>query len=86
MTTDTLQCAKCGSDRMVPRVRVMDRGQYSADAGELTVVAYGRPDALVFKKPHKNSLWAKVCGACGFTELYVEDPGEIYAVYEASRQ
>lgn len=85
MTNDQ-PCAKCGSDRMVPRVRVMDRGHYSSDSGELSLVIYERPEARVFKKPHKGSLWARVCGSCGFTELYVDDPRDLYALYEASRE
>jgi hypothetical protein len=56
----------------------MDRGHYSGDAGDLTAVTYESPDALFFKGAHKGSLYAKVCGACGYAELYVENHRELY--------
>jgi hypothetical protein len=34
------------------------------------VAVYAQPDAWVFKGQVTGDLWACVCGACGFTELY----------------
>src|SRR4030095_141567 len=39
-SSQTLTCPKCSSMKIVPRVRIMDRGHYSTDAGDLTVVFY----------------------------------------------
>ena len=30
---NSLRCAKCGSAKLIPRARVIDRGDYSADVG-----------------------------------------------------
>ncbi|MBS1830171.1 MAG: hypothetical protein JST93_33025 [Acidobacteria bacterium] len=78
------QCFKCKSEKIIPQVRVMDRGHYSGDAGDLSVVSYEDPDALVFKGAKRSSLYARICGECGYAELYVENPRELYARYEGS--
>lgn len=67
-------CAKCGSAAVVRGVRVMDRGHGSADAGDLSLAAYGNPRAWVFKDKVTTPLSACVCAACGYTELYAADP------------
>jgi hypothetical protein len=59
----------------------MDRGHYSGDAGNLTAVTYDDPDALIFKGAHKSALFARVCGTCGFTELYLDNARELFEAY-----
>jgi hypothetical protein len=80
--TETAACAKCQAAKVMPKVRIMDRGHYSGDAGDLALVLYEDPEALLFKGTHEGSLFARVCGACGYVELYLEKPQELYAVYE----
>lgn len=82
--SEVLICAKCGSDRIVPNARVRDRGHLNSDAGNLTLIVYEKPDALLFKGAHQGELAARVCGDCGFTELFVEDAPELYDVYRQS--
>ena len=79
--TRSNSCFKCGSDKVIPRARVMDRGHYSGDAGDLNLVVYANPEALMFKSGLNSSAFARVCGDCGFTELFVENPAELYDVY-----
>ncbi|HYG62330.1 MAG TPA: hypothetical protein VEL74_07100 [Thermoanaerobaculia bacterium] len=74
-------CAKCRSTKVLPKVRVMDRGDYSLDAGELALIVYEKPEAMIFKGPHEGSLFARVCGECGYTEMYLENPGEFYRLF-----
>ncbi len=83
MSTD-LSCSKCGSTKIVPRARVIDRGQYGFDAGNVQVGAPRRPYKL-FKLHEKVDVYARVCGDCGFTELFADDPASIYAAYLASQ-
>ncbi|MBL8218726.1 MAG: hypothetical protein JNL62_05835 [Bryobacterales bacterium] len=78
---DTLQCAKCKSEKMIPRVRVMDRGQGNSDAGDLSVVTYKSPSAFFFQGAEKMSLYARICGECGYTELFAEYPDDLYERY-----
>ena len=66
---------------MIPRIRVMDRGHGSTDAGPLSLVTYKDPNAFVFHGQEKMPVFARVCGECGFVELYVEDAGELYQRY-----
>ncbi|HLL76960.1 MAG TPA: hypothetical protein VK421_17020 [Pyrinomonadaceae bacterium] len=82
---DEIVCAKCGSARVIPRAAVRDLGHYNLPA-ELAVKLHENPDALFFKETFQATLTARVCGECGYAELYAERPGELYAAYERSRQ
>jgi predicted nucleic-acid-binding Zn-ribbon protein len=80
MTMPTDPCAKCGSTKIVPRVRVIDRGHMGTDSGNVQVGAARRPHNL-FKLQEKADVFGRVCGDCGFTELYVEEAAAIYEAY-----
>lgn len=83
MRTD-LSCAKCGSAKIIPRARVTElAGEYS---GEVGVRVTERPEALVFKGNKHVNIQARVCGECGYSELYVDDPGALYESYLKSRE
>lgn len=84
MAKATDVCAKCNSDRIIPRARVVDRGHYNG-AGDLNVAVYGNPDALLFKEMHEGNVSARVCGECGFTEFYASNPAELYATFTQSK-
>ena len=79
MATD-LSCPKCGSTKIVPRARVIDRGHAGRDYGNVQVGAARRPDNF-FTMLEKVDVYARVCGECGFTELFVADPAAIYEAY-----
>jgi hypothetical protein len=81
-----LTCAKCGSAKVVPRARVIDRGDYSADIGNVQVGVSRKPFALIFKGHEKIDMFARVCGECGFTELFVDEPEAIYDAYAESQR
>jgi len=69
-------CPKCESTQMMSGVTVVDQGQHSS--GKLSVVVYGNPEALLFKEALYGELVADVCGSCGYVELRVLNPGELY--------
>ncbi|MFN2513245.1 MAG: hypothetical protein ABR568_17710 [Pyrinomonadaceae bacterium] len=48
---------------------------------QLSVEIYEKPDAMIFKGTHEGALTASICGECGYTELYVENPQELYSAY-----
>jgi len=79
--SDPLLCPRCGSDAVIPRVRVVDR-----DSGDmrqdLEVEVQRRPSALLFKRPERSALSARVCGVCGHAELFAESPRALYAAYQ----
>jgi predicted nucleic-acid-binding Zn-ribbon protein len=73
-------CSKCQSTKIIPEVYIRD---YSPHVGntQLSVEIYEDPNALIFKGRHEGALNARVCGDCGYTELYVENPQELYSIY-----
>ncbi|HYP53492.1 MAG TPA: hypothetical protein VEQ42_08120 [Pyrinomonadaceae bacterium] len=79
-------CPKCESQEIIPGVRILDRTEAgNMAASDLTAVVYENPDALLFKGGHHSELRARVCGACGYAELFVTYPEELLAAYRAAR-
>lgn len=76
-------CSKCQSDKIIPRVTIKDTGEYAR--GELSVDVYKDPDALLFKGTYTGTLRAWICADCGFVELYLDNPQELYNVYKESQ-
>jgi predicted nucleic-acid-binding Zn-ribbon protein len=70
------RCAKCGSSDVTGAVDVVGG---HGDGGPLRVVVEEKPEAWLFKGKVQSSLKAWVCGACGFTELYAQDPAALLA-------
>jgi predicted nucleic-acid-binding Zn-ribbon protein len=81
-----MTCAKCGSTKIIPHARVIDRGDYSTDVGNVRLAVARNPQALVFKGLERVDSYARVCGECGFAELFVEDADSLYEAYVQSRQ
>jgi hypothetical protein len=73
-------CPRCGSEEVIPRVRVAERGE-SNSRYDLQVEVQRRPNAVLFKRPERANLSARVCGVCGHTELYVDSPNALYTAY-----
>lgn len=69
-------CPKCRGTVIVQGVRVLDRGHGNAEH-DLSVAVYAKPDAWMFKGEVTGELWACVCGACGYTELYATNLDEL---------
>jgi predicted nucleic-acid-binding Zn-ribbon protein len=81
----TSHCPKCHSTRLAAGVRVAERSPSNL-TGLLSLEVDERPEALVFKKTHRYPLTATVCGDCGFTELYINDPAGLMSAREAGQQ
>ena len=69
-------CPKCGCTIVVQGVRVLDRG-HGGSQHDLSVAVYSNPSAWLFKGQVTGGLWACICGACGFTELYATNLDEL---------
>ena len=76
-------CTKCGSDKMMPNIEVLDRAH--SGTMRLSVVVYGNPDAVIFKERGWAEIRANICGECGHTELSVANPQALYRHYERGR-
>jgi predicted nucleic-acid-binding Zn-ribbon protein len=69
-------CSKCHSHKIMQNLAIRLSTMESPH-----VVVFENPDAWVFKDSHYGPLSACVCGECGYTELYVENPQELFSVY-----
>ena len=77
-------CVKCGSTDIISEARVIDR-----DPGgehDLHVRVDADPDALFFEEAERCPVHARVCGHCGYTELYADDPGNLLAAWRRSQE
>lgn len=77
---DPLVCTRCGSDAVIPSVRVVERDE-GGTRKDLMVEVQRRPNAMLFKRPERSKVSAQVCGACGHAELFAEAPRALYAAY-----
>lgn len=78
--SDLLLCSRCSSHEVIPRARVAERGDDNLRY-DLQVEVQRRPNAILFKRPERVDLVARVCCACGYTELYVNAPRALYTAY-----
>jgi len=76
-------CSKCNSDKIVQNASVRCRAE-SGKTWVLRIVR--RPDALIFKKAIESEVVARVCGECGYTEFYAEEPQALYSAHKESLQ
>ena len=73
-----MQCGRCGSGRAMPNLRIRDDVGLGQD---LEIEVEGNPDAVLFKKAHKETLRATVCGECGNVGFSVENPKALWETY-----
>jgi len=78
-------CPSCESRDIIPSVTVMDRIRYTNDSVPLAVGMYRRPRALFGKGPFQSPLRAWICGNCGYSELYIENPQELKHIYKQTK-
>lgn len=80
----TMKCSRCGSEKVMPNLRIRDR--YEAGMGQdVEVEVEGNPDAMIFKKAHREALRATVCGECGNVGLSVENPNALWETYSQGK-
>ena len=75
-------CSKCGSARIVPDAYTYE----SAGGGTLGACVASDPTAIIFKGTKSGYLKARICGDCGFTELYADNAKELYEAHLLSLQ
>ncbi|HEY1014010.1 MAG TPA: hypothetical protein VGE07_14960 [Herpetosiphonaceae bacterium] len=74
-------CAKCGSDKIIPTVRVRERGDGNW-RHDLQLEVQADPKAVIFKETEYGNLMASVCGACGFTEFRTGNAHNLWRAYQ----
>lgn len=64
-------CPKCGHDEILEGVRI----NVPAGGSVTDVRAVLAPTSGMFRQQTATDLRAWICAACGFAELYVDEPG-----------
>ena len=72
-------CAKCGSNKIMNNLKITDFGHMN-EKKNLSIHVQ-TTDRMFFNKSVKSEIRAKVCGNCGFVELAVNNPQELWAAY-----
>lgn len=80
MPDDARPCPRCGSDSIIPDVRVLDRGDGNARAPQ-EVGVVKRPEAMLFKDEIRTPVTARVCADCGAVELTATDPDTLWTAH-----
>ena len=78
-----MPCLKCNADAQVEEVRLLDRAYPYGMPMEFTAEVAREPGALLFRGAVTRTVTARVCGACGFLELYVDKPETLAKAAEA---
>ena len=78
--SDPQVCPRCGSESLIPRLRVTERGE-DGSRHEVQLEVQRRPSAMFFKRPELSKLVARVCGDCGHVELYADAPRALYTAW-----
>ena len=71
-------CARCGGDRIIADARVEDRVTVDRRVALEVMIGYRKASALLPDKPQRFPILAKICGSCGFAEMYVADPEKMW--------
>lgn len=72
-------CSKRGSTEILSGVPI-GSGVDNLSAVPVSALAYRTPDARFFKGPASHPVLARICGACGFAELYLQGPKGLAAM------
>lgn len=75
------KCPECGSEKIIPDAMVSTSGHKES----IRVSTDAVPEAIVFKERQYSTVKAAVCGNCGFTALYAEDPDTLWSAYQRQR-
>lgn len=79
-----MNCSKCGSDKIMSDIKIVDNG-HMGSKNDLSIEFHKNPDAWLFQGTQKGTLLANVCGQCGYVELSVGNPGQMWILYNQNR-
>lgn len=75
---------KCGSPRVIPKARTIDRDD-GARRNQWIAVEQD-PGALLLKETVYADLHARICCSCGFVELFTEKLDELWQAHLVARE
>ena len=75
-------CAKCSSNKLIRNIALVDRyGDFGGKAAQAEVEICVNPQAWIFQGSVSGKLYSVICGDCGYVEMYVDNPQELYEAY-----
>ena len=80
MPDDTRRCLRCGSDSLIPDVRIVSRDS-NASHEPIYLGVQTNPAAMLFKGEVRSTLHAQVCADCGAVELTAADPDALWRAH-----
>ena len=77
------RCSKCGSPELMENVEVRDQEHLGATPLKVWVAEPEPPKRGFFwiQRTASGSLRARICAACGFTELFTDNLPQLYEIY-----
>lgn len=66
-----MKCVSCDHEMFLPDATVIDSGGFSDRDSTLQLELSDKPNALFGRNSVKVGVFAKVCGSCGHTMLFV---------------
>ena len=81
-------CPKCDVEKVIPNMLVqagVSLAGKSPETGRLQVRLEQPPDPKKWIQTARSEEWtfhAWVCGECGYTEFYADDPAGLYDAYK----
>jgi predicted RNA-binding Zn-ribbon protein involved in translation (DUF1610 family) len=77
-----LHCPACGSDEIIPDVRIRDSAQ---SRSSISAEVERSPNALIMRGAALSSVSAYICGQCGYLSLFADSPDMLADAYREAR-
>jgi|SRR6185295_248897 predicted nucleic-acid-binding Zn-ribbon protein len=77
-------CVKCASKDIIDEAEIIDTGQYSYES-TLSARIYRNPGGFVFPGRVNSTILSRICGSCGYVELYLQNPRAFLEVAKGAR-
>jgi predicted nucleic-acid-binding Zn-ribbon protein len=78
-------CPKCGSSNIIPKQKVVG-SEFGGSIDYRVIIRLREKSGTWRVKHYDHPLVARVCGDCGYTELYTAHPPELASVYQRLQQ
>jgi len=71
-------CDRCGSDKLIEDAKVEDHITAGRRVALEVMIGHQKGSGMRGDKPVRVPIKARICGECGFTELYVSEPARLW--------
>ena len=71
-------CARCGSDKIIEDAKVEDHISAGRRVALEVMIGHQKGSGMRVNRPVRVPIKARICGECGFTEMYVSEPARLW--------